>query len=149
MHTSIIGRAVLGATLVVAACGGDGNGEPGGDQSTALRRRDDSQMCGGFAGISCPSGYSCQLDGVYPDAAGHCVADAPVHTAKDAGRVESGPSVDSGPSDEGGIDAESAPRCGGFAGFVCPSGFDCEDNPSDSCDPAAGDRDCMGICVPR
>ena len=29
-------------------------------------------MCGGFAGVICPTGYECKLDGDYPDAAGKC-----------------------------------------------------------------------------
>ncbi len=31
------------------------------------------QFCGGIAGVACPSGYSCKLDGTYPDAGGTCV----------------------------------------------------------------------------
>jgi len=31
------------------------------------------QFCGGIAGIACSSGYSCNLDGNYPDAGGTCV----------------------------------------------------------------------------
>jgi len=30
-------------------------------------------FCGGISGIACPDGYTCQLDGNYPDAGGHCV----------------------------------------------------------------------------
>lgn len=33
----------------------------------------EGQMCGGFAGLSCPVGYSCQGMGNYPDASGICV----------------------------------------------------------------------------
>src|SRR3989344_1297905 len=33
----------------------------------------EEQFCGGIAGIQCPSGYSCQLDGKYPDAGGKCI----------------------------------------------------------------------------
>lgn len=29
-------------------------------------------QCGGIAGISCPSGYSCRIEGNYPDAGGRC-----------------------------------------------------------------------------
>lgn len=29
-------------------------------------------FCGGIAGIECPPGYACILDGTYPDAGGHC-----------------------------------------------------------------------------
>ncbi len=33
----------------------------------------DSSLCGGFAGLLCPSGYSCVMNGSYPDASGTCV----------------------------------------------------------------------------
>lgn len=31
------------------------------------------EFCGGIAGVQCKSGYSCQLDGNYPDAGGTCI----------------------------------------------------------------------------
>ncbi|MFZ6035391.1 MAG: hypothetical protein ACOYUB_04600 [Patescibacteria group bacterium] len=37
---------------------------------------DDGQMCGGIRGRDCPAGYTCKLDGYYPDAAGTCVREA-------------------------------------------------------------------------
>ena len=38
-------------------------------------------------------------------------------------------------------------ECGGFAGIGCDqTGFVCEDNPLDDCDPAHGGADCGGIC---
>lgn len=37
--------------------------------------------------------------------------------------------------------------CGGIAGFPCPDGMKCVDDPSDNCDPAQGGADCAGICV--
>lgn len=37
--------------------------------------------------------------------------------------------------------------CGGIAGLQCPSGYVCVDDPSDSCNPRAGDADCIGVCV--
>jgi hypothetical protein len=33
----------------------------------------EGKFCGGIAGIQCPNGYTCQLDGNYPDAGGTCV----------------------------------------------------------------------------
>lgn len=30
-------------------------------------------FCGGIAGIQCPTGYTCKLDGQYPDAGGLCI----------------------------------------------------------------------------
>jgi len=38
-------------------------------------------------------------------------------------------------------------RCGGIAGFRCPAGFTCVDDPRDNCDPCHGAADCFGICV--
>lgn len=32
-------------------------------------------FCGGIAGVACPAGYGCKLDGSYPDAGGTCVKD--------------------------------------------------------------------------
>lgn len=37
--------------------------------------------------------------------------------------------------------------CGGIAGFPCPDGMECTDDPTDSCDPNNGGADCGGICV--
>ena len=31
------------------------------------------KFCGGIAGMNCPAGYTCQLDGKYPDVGGTCV----------------------------------------------------------------------------
>ncbi|OGM24498.1 hypothetical protein A2715_01070 [Candidatus Woesebacteria bacterium RIFCSPHIGHO2_01_FULL_39_32] len=31
------------------------------------------KFCGGFAGIACPEGYTCKLDGNYPDSGGTCI----------------------------------------------------------------------------
>ena len=44
--------------------------------------------------------------------------------------------------------AQPGGACGGIAGFPCPEGFECVDDPSDSCDPNAGGADCIGICLP-
>jgi hypothetical protein len=37
--------------------------------------------------------------------------------------------------------------CGGIAGFPCPPGLTCVDNPNDDCDPNQGGADCEGMCV--
>ncbi|OGK40707.1 hypothetical protein A3A74_03760 [Candidatus Roizmanbacteria bacterium RIFCSPLOWO2_01_FULL_35_13] len=34
---------------------------------------ENNTFCGGIAGIACPVGYSCQLEGNYPDAGGVCI----------------------------------------------------------------------------
>lgn len=50
----------------------------------------------------------------------------------------------------GDIPGTCAQQCGGIAGFQCddPNAV-CVDDPSDSCDPAHGGADCMGICQPK
>jgi hypothetical protein len=35
--------------------------------------RKDAQMCGGFAGLSCSTGYTCKYEGNFPDASGKCI----------------------------------------------------------------------------
>ena len=42
--------------------------------------------------------------------------------------------------------AAAPPACGGIAGIPCPGFGRCADDPSDTCDPAAGGADCPGIC---
>ena len=37
--------------------------------------------------------------------------------------------------------------CGGIAGFACPDGYSCVDNPEDDCYPNKGGSDCGGVCV--
>jgi hypothetical protein len=46
-------------------------------------------------------------------------------------------------------EGECSPRvfCGGIAGFPCPGGGTCIDDPSDDCDPDRGGADCGGLCV--
>jgi hypothetical protein len=39
--------------------------------------------------------------------------------------------------------------CAGFAGFSCPKGQLCLDDPSDECDPSQGGADCIGLCVKK
>jgi hypothetical protein len=51
--------------------GGSGNGGGSGQ----------GQFCGGIAGIQCPDGFECHLDGSYPDAGGTCERARPDHCA--------------------------------------------------------------------
>jgi hypothetical protein len=45
-------------------------------------------------------------------------------------------------------ECEPAPTfCGGIAGFPCPDGQTCVDDPDDDCDPQTGGADCGGVCV--
>lgn len=42
--------------------------------------------------------------------------------------------------------ADGAQMCGGIAGFQCPEGHTCVDDPNDGCDPSENHADCAGIC---
>ncbi len=44
--------------------------------SPTLTTTPKGKFCGGIAAIACPSGYSCKLDGSYPDAGGTCVVNS-------------------------------------------------------------------------
>lgn len=44
-------------------------------------------------------------------------------------------------------DQKPKQMCGGIAGFRCPEGMKCVDDPTDDCDPNKGGADCAGICV--
>lgn len=59
---------------------------------------------------------------------------------------ETVPLSDEPPSGELG-DFPGRTFCGGIAGFPCPEGLACADDPSDDCDPANGGADCSGLCV--
>lgn len=48
-----------------------------------------NNFCGGIAAIQCPSGYSCKLDGSYPDAGGTCIPNGSTGTL--TGHVTIGP----------------------------------------------------------
>lgn len=50
-------------------------------------------------------------------------------------------------SSEDGGDSGEPSFCGGIAGFPCPDGQVCIDDPTDNCDPAMGGADCAGVCV--
>ena|SRR3989344_1091106 len=38
-----------------------------------LPKKTEGAFCGGFAGTPCPNGYTCKLEGNYPDAGGVCI----------------------------------------------------------------------------
>jgi hypothetical protein len=44
------------------------------------------------------------------------------------------------------VQQEAHQFCGGIAGFPCPDGYICVDDPHDGCDPEAGGADCGGMC---
>lgn len=126
-------------------------------------------ICGGAGGDNCPPGHECFYDtpdGCMPDPTGTecggicrpielapCESDdqcphilAPCTQCADGSFAcplafcrdgVCGAAFESCPD----------PFCGGIAGFPCPTGFTCIDNPRDECDPQHGGADCGGICV--
>jgi len=88
----------LVASTVIVGCAGANSGEVTGDQSADTADEElSNSICGGIAGIKCPTGYDCKLSGNYPDAAGKCVK------ARGEGAF-----------------------CGGFAGIPCAKGYECQ-----------------------
>jgi hypothetical protein len=64
------------------------------------------------------------------------------------GKPGEGKRMDYPPKDSGAYGyGEPKQMCGGIAGFPCPDGLKCADDPSDDCDPTQGGADCPGICV--
>jgi hypothetical protein len=43
------------------------------DQPASSSGSVEGKFCGGIAGVACPGGYKCKLDGSYPDAGGTCI----------------------------------------------------------------------------
>lgn len=58
-----------------------------------------------------------------------------------------GKRIDYPPKGNSAYNAQPKQMCGGIAGFPCPDGMKCVDDPEDNCDPAQGDADCSGICI--
>lgn len=64
-----------------ARCEKQASGECGWTQTDELNKclsqysEQKGAFCGGFAGVACPQGYTCKLDGNYPDAGGRCLKD--------------------------------------------------------------------------
>jgi hypothetical protein len=75
-------------------------------------------FCGGIAAFPCPSGFTCQLDGTFPDAGGHCVPETEV--------------------------AQEGETCGGLAGIICSNGLVCRYANGQTSPPSP---DASGVCV--
>lgn len=87
-----------------AACGGQATPASSDSNENAPTDEDElrkGKVCGGIAGLPCPTGYTCRIKANHPDATGIC---AKVDTPS--------------PGDEGGM-------CGGIAGIACQAGLTC------------------------
>jgi hypothetical protein len=126
--------------------------------------------CGGLVGSTCPPGYACvddPSDDCKPDSSGAdcpgvCAPAVPPQCSADADCVQilapcalcpDGSYACPRSECQNGLcvmvtDACTGPGfCGGIAGFPCPPGSTCVDDPNDDCDPTRGGADCGGICV--
>jgi hypothetical protein len=109
----------------------------------------DPGFCGGIAGFPCPEGQQCvddPSDECDPnnggaDCGGICI---PATNPCAAVLCQTGTQC----IVVGGKPVCTPGFCGGIAGFPCPDGLECIDNPNDDCDPNNGGADCGGICVP-
>jgi hypothetical protein len=135
-------------------------------------REKPNPICGGFAGIQCPSGLTCiddPSDSCDPscggaDCSGICVSlskeTCAASNKTDVGNTCStrGFTCFDQAGDKCGIGcSKSCPGvcaskigdfCGGFAGIPCGAGLECIDPLLDGCDNSCGGADCGGICVP-
>ena len=121
----------------------------------------------GEDGEGCPPGFECRPDPTHCDAAGcvrvcvpreqppQCSADADCGAIPGSCRMcPDGSTTCVAVACLNGVcqpRVEPCPPpsfCGGIAGFPCAPGFECVDDPGDSCDPASGGADCGGRCVP-
>jgi hypothetical protein len=68
MRLVIISTLLLSALLLACSLSVDTGPAP-----------EENIFCGGIAGKECPQGYSCQLEGNYPDAGGKCIQSAPAY----------------------------------------------------------------------
>jgi hypothetical protein len=129
-----------------------------------------TRRCGGVVGDTCPPGFRCadepmdscdpqnggaDCPGVCePDRGAECMTDAecpqilaPCSLCADGSYACPHSFCTNGLC---GVSIDSCAErkfCGGIAGFPCPDGLQCIDDPRDDCDPARGGADCGGICV--
>ncbi len=135
------------------------DGSVGGPTGRCLRNADGT--CG-WEVVECPAGTCVDSDGADPYVAGSATESTPSSAASCSDRCSADGSAviecicttdgllvtTTMGCDHGcGDGACFGQMCGGFAGFPCPDGYTCVDDPRDSCDPAAGGADCAGTCV--
>jgi hypothetical protein len=127
-------------------CTGDGLARDLPGQCTPVAT---DRTCGGIANLQCPAGQicvenpndSCDPNNGGADCGGVCRDEiCSGATARCAAGYH---------WDQYECNCVENSFCGGIAGFQCPAGKKCIDNPRDSCDPNNGGADCGGICVPE
>ena len=141
---------VAGLVLVVAALLGSSCDAPlycgAGHAGVCEEREVLLQSCGGFVGTSCPRGYSCSGAALEVDGPGACRR---LCTAGDPRGCEpTSTCVKQDDDCDGDCPYICRPQaCGGAIELSCARGFECVDDATDTCYPAAGESDCPGSCV--
>ena len=109
----------------------------GGTVGVCLRNSSTGPHC---TTIRCQQGFHCEEKGINGGSIGVCIHDAdPQPVCTKMILCARGFKFDRN-------DCACVQICGGFAGLGCPSGKRCVDDPSDSCNPSSGGRDCAGLC---
>ena len=108
-------------------------------------RADRAEPCGGVGGALCSLGSMCvddPRDDCDPARSGRDCVGLCVHVACNA---PAAPNCPAGQRFDR-LKCACAPACGGPSNLDCPEGKSCVDDPIDTCDPAKGDINCVGIC---
>jgi hypothetical protein len=100
---AIVSCSLVVATAFLTGCAADTESESSESAVTLAKAGEAGGTCGGFAGIACKTGLSCEVTDSHPDAQGTCVAKTTKKT----------------------LGGDIGAFCGGIAALTCKSGLTC------------------------